>query len=218
MILIYIGLPLFLIAGAWTWIEAWLFIITFTLNISINFYIINKKNPQVLRSRMKVKKEGITEQTRKAAGSDKIIFPLISIGFIGAFLLPALDYRFQWTRVPLFLTIFGLIVANIGLLIMYLTMLENPHASKLLDLEEDQKLIDTGSYAHVRHPLYSGAILMIIAIPLALGSWISFIPAAIGVISLIVRIKFEEELLIKGLEGYVDYRNCVKYKLIPKIY
>ncbi|MHA1763008.1 MAG: methyltransferase family protein, partial [Promethearchaeota archaeon] len=68
------------------------------------------------------------------------------------------------------------------------------------------------------HPLYSGAILMIIAIPLALGSWISFIPAAIGVISLIVRIKFEEELLIKGLEGYVDYRNHVKYKLIPKIY
>jgi len=208
----------FPLAQDWSWIEAWLFIISFVINLTISFYLINKKNPRVLRNRMKVKKVGVTEKTKSSAGSDKFILPILSIGFIGALLLPVLDYRNQWSTIPFTVEIISLVVTNIGLIIMDIAMVQNAYASKLLDINKDQKLIDTGLYSHVRHPLYSGAVLMILGMPIALGSWISLIPAAIGVLALIIRIKFEEEMLIKGMDGYIEYRTRVKYKLIPKIY
>ena len=215
VIFIIIFFPL---SGDWAWIEAWLFIISFVINITISFLLINKKNPRVLRNRMKVKKVGVTEKTKSSAGSDKYILPILAIGFVGTFILPVFDYRYQWSSIYFIVEIISLVVTNIGLIIMDIAMVQNAYASKLLDINKDQKLIDTGLYSHVRHPLYSGAALMMLGLPIALGSWISLIPAAIGVISLIIRIKFEEEMLIKGMDGYDEYRTRVKYKLIPKIY
>jgi len=209
---------LFPLAQDWLWIEAWLFIISFVINLTISFYIINKKNPRVLRNRMKVKKVGVTDKTKSSAGSDKFVLPILAIGFIGAMLLPVFDHRNQWSTIPFTVEIISLVFTNIGLIIMDIAMVQNAYASKLLDINKDQKLIDTGLYSHVRHPLYSGAVLMILGMPIALGSWISLIPAAIGVLALIIRIKFEEEMLIKGMDGYIEYRTRVKYKLIPKIY
>ncbi|MBA7555341.1 hypothetical protein ES705_48001 [subsurface metagenome] len=167
---------------------------------------------------MKVKKVGVTEKTKSSAGSDKFVLPILAIGFIGAIILPVFDYRNQWSTIPFTVEIISLVVTNIGLIIMDIAMVQNAYASKLLDINKDQKLIDTGLYSHVRHPLYSGAVLMILGMPIALGSWISLIPAAIGVLALIIRIKFEEEMLIKGMDGYDEYRTRVKYKIIPKIY
>jgi len=211
-------LMFFPLAQDWLWIESWLFIISFVINMTFSFFIINKKNPRVLRNRMKVKKVGVTEKTKSSAGSDKFILPILAIGFIGAFILPVIDYRYQWSSIHFIVEIISLVVTNIGLIIMDIAMVQNAYASKLLDINKDQKLIDTGLYSHVRHPLYSGAALMMLGLPIALGSWISLIPAIIGVISLIIRIKFEEEMLIKGMDGYDEYRTRVKYKLIPKIY
>ena len=186
--------------------------------MTISYYLINKKNPRVLRNRSKVKKVGITEKTKSSAGSDKFIMPFLSIGFIGALLLPPFDYRYKWTPIHFLGEIIGLIIMNAGLIVMVIAMVQNAYASKLLDINKDQKLIDTGLYGHVRHPLYTGAILMILGVPIALGSGISLIPAAIGTLAILIRIKFEEKMLIEGMEGYDDYRNRVKYKLIPKIY
>jgi len=107
---------------------------------------------------------------------------------------------------------------NIGLIIMGIAMVQNAFASKLLDINKGQKLIDTGLYGHVRHPLYAGAVLLILGLPIALGSWISLIFALIGALAMILRIKFEEEMLVKGMDGYEEYRTRVKYKIIPKIY
>lgn len=208
----------FPIAQDWAWIEAWLFIASFVTNMTISYYLINKKNPRVLRNRSKMKKVGITEKTKSSAGSDKFIMPFLSIGFIGALILPPFDYHYHWSQIPFMIEIIGLIVLNIGLIIMDFAMVQNAYASKLLDINKDQKLIDTGLYGHIRHPLYTGAILMILGVPIALGSWISLIPAAIGALSILIRIKFEEEMLIKGMDGYDEYRTRVKYKLIPKIY
>lgn len=208
----------FPLAQNWTWIEAWLFIISFVINISISYYLINKKNPRVIRNRWKIKKVGVTEKTKKSAGSDKFIIPVLTLGFIGAIILPIFDYRYQWSTIPFVVEISGLVVLNIGLIIMEFAMVQNAYASKLLDINKDQELIDTGLYGHVRHPLYSGAILMIFGVPIALGSWISLIPATIGVLSFIIRIKFEEKMLIKGMDGYEEYRTRVKYKIIPRIY
>ena len=208
----------FPLAQDWSWIEAWLFIISFVINMTISFSLINKKNPRVLRNRMKVKKVGVTEKTKRSARSDLFIMPLLSIGFIGAIILLLFDHCYQWSSIPFIVEIIGLVIMNIGLIIMNIAMVQNAYASKLLDINKDQKLIDTGLYSHVRHPLYSGAIIMILCLPIALGSWISLIPAAIGVLALLIRIKFEEEMLIKGMDGYIEYRTRVKYKLIPKIY
>ena len=202
----------------WAWIEAWLFIVSFVINMTISFYLINKKNPRVLRNRSKVKKVGVTEKTKSSAGSDKFILPILGIGFAAAFILPIFDYRNQWSSIPFTVEIIGLILFNFGIVVMDIAMVQNAYASKILDINKDQKLIDTGLYSHVRHPLYSGAVLMILGLPIALGSWISLIPAAIAVLAILIRIKFEEEMLIKGMDGYIEYRTRVKYKIIPKIY
>ena len=208
----------FPLAQDWAWIEAWLFITSLVINLTISFYVINKKNPRVLRNRMKVKKVGVTEKTKRSAGSDKFILPFLGVGFITALILPIFDYRNQWSSIPFTVEIIGLVVFNIGVVIMDIAMVQNAYASKLLDINKDQKLIDTGLYGHVRHPLYSGAVLMMLGLPIALGSWISLIPATVGVLALLIRIKFEEEMLIKGMDGYDEYRTRVKYKIIPKIY
>jgi len=144
--------------------------------------------------------------------------PILAIGFIGAMILPVFDYRYQWSSIPFIVEIIELVILNIGIAIMDIAMVQNAYASKLLDINKGQKLIDTGLYGHVRHPLYSGAVLLMLGLPIALGSWISLFPAAVGVLALIIRIKFEEEMLIKGMDGYIEYRTRVKYKLIPKIY
>lgn len=211
-------IALFPLAQDWAWIEAWLFIISFVINMTIIYYLINKKNPRVIRNRMKLKKVGLTEKTKSSARSDFYIMPLLSIGFIGALLIPPFDHRFQWSPIPFVVEVIGLILMNLGLIIMGIAMVQNAFASKILDINKGQKLIDTGIYAHVRHPLYLGAVIMIIGLPIALGSWISLIPAAFGALALIIRIKFEEIMLIRGMDGYEDYCNRVKYKLIPKIY
>ncbi len=209
---------LFPLAQDWGWFEGWLFIISFVVNFTISYYLINKKNPRVIRNRMKVKKVGVTEKTKSSARSDWFIMPLMSIGFIGAIVLPPFDYRYGWSPIPFIVEIVGLAIMNFGLIIMVIAMVQNAYASKLLDINKGQKLIDTGLYSHVRHPLYTGAIIMIVGLPIALGSWISLIPAIIGALAIIIRIKFEENMLIEGMDGYEEYRTRVKYKLIPKIY
>ncbi len=144
--------------------------------------------------------------------------PVLGLGFFGALIIPGLEHRFGWPSIPIPLVIIGLLLTNAGLIIMNIAMLQNSFASKLLDINQNQRLIDTGLYAHVRHPLYSGALVMALFIPIALGSWLGLIPAAVAALMIVVRIKFEEEMLLKGMEGYQAYQERVKYKLIPKIY
>jgi protein-S-isoprenylcysteine O-methyltransferase Ste14 len=213
-----LALLIFPFAKDWRWLEAWVFILTFAVNMTIGLIIINKKNPRVLRNRMKVKKEGMTAVTRKSAGSDRWLMPIMSVGFFGALILPAFAHRFGWPTLPFALEMGGVLLTNIGLIIVNIAMLQNPYASKILDISQDQDLIDSGLYGHIRHPLYSGMVLMIITVPVALGFWYALIPAVFAIMTLMIRIKFEEEMLVNGMDGYTDYQKRVKYKLIPRIY
>lgn len=208
----------FPISQDWTWIQAWIVVATFTINMTLNYILINIKNPRVLKNRIRMRKKGLTEKTEASAGTDKFILPLIFISFTGVFVFPAVDHRFQWFPIPLAGEIVGLILANIGLSIMNVAILQNAYASKILDINEKQKLVATGLYGVVRHPLYTGAMVMALGLPLGLGSWISFTFSAVFVVILIIRIKFEEDMLVKGMEGYGEYKKSVKYKLIPGIY
>lgn len=205
-------------AGDWRWLEGWVLVGIFTLILTAGFAIINRENPRVLRNRMKTKKQGLTAATRKSAGSDRWVMPVMSIGFFGALIWPALEHRWGWTPLPLWVALIAAALMGLGAALLMLAMYQNAYASKILDINQGQTLIDTGMYGKVRHPLYSGAILMILPVPVALGSLWGLIPALIGALTLVVRIKYEEEMLLKGMEGYADYQKRVKWKLIPGIY
>jgi len=215
---VFIGIFLFPVANDWSWMRGWLFTIAFALILGVGYALINKENPRVLRNRMKIKKEGLSETTKKSAASDRFIMPIMALAFFGALLTPSLGRRFGWPQLPLWLSLIGLAVSSAGNIILLTSMHQNAHASKLLDINQEQKLIDTGLYGRVRHPLYMGAILMVIGVPVALGSYWGLIPAVVVCLTLVWRIKFEEEMLLKGMDGYADYQQRVKYRLFPGIY
>lgn len=214
---VLIQMPLlFIPAGRWDWIEAWIYLLMFYIFITCELLIINKKNPEVLVNRMKMKKSSVS----KPQGSDKWMLPLISIVFIGTFLIPAFDIRYNWTKIPLYIELVGFILLAIAFYFLFRSMLDNAYASKVLDIrkESGHKIIDTGLYAVVRHPMYTGFSLMGFSLALGLGSWYALILAVVLVILLIIRISYEEKMLIEELEGYAEYKETVKYKLIPKIF
>lgn len=213
-----LSLLVFPFAGDWGWINGWLLLITLAVNITVSYMIINQKNPRVLRNRSKLKKTGLTKDTRQAAASDRFIYPLMAVGFFGAMIVSALGHRFGWYTLPLPIAVIGAVFFNTGVVIMNIATLQNAYASKILDINQGQMLVDTGLYAHVRHPLYAGAILIGLFIPIALGSLWGMLPALLSVMALVLRIEFEEQMLLKGMDGYADYRQRVKYKLIPGIY
>jgi protein-S-isoprenylcysteine O-methyltransferase Ste14 len=212
------ALLLFPAAGDWTWPAGWAYLLCITLVISLGYALINRKNPRVIRNRLKVRKEGLTDATRKPASSDRVFMPLAGVGFGGALIVPALAHRFGWPKIPLPLSIAGLVLSGAGMAVVMAAQLQNSFASKILDINQGQVLVDTGLYAYVRHPLYVGFSLWVLATPVALGSWWGLIPAALLVVALLFRIEAEEEMLIVGMEGYEDYRARVRYKLIPGIY
>lgn len=215
---LFMALVLFPLAGDWRWLEGWMYNAVFMLITGISYFKINQENPRVIRNRMKFKKKGLSAVTRPSASSDRFILPFVGVGFFGAFILPSLGHRYGWVSVAFLVEIMALLIVIVGNVIMSIAMLQNAYASKLLDINQDQKLIDTGLYARVRHPLYAGAALMILATPIALGSWWGVLPACVAVVALILRIKYEEEMLVQGMQGYVDYQKRVPYKLIPGIF
>jgi len=214
----FLALFIFPVAGDWCWLEGWLYVGSFAIITGICYWIINQNAPRVLRNRAKLKKEGLTAATKDSAGSDRFIMPIMGVAFFGAMILPGLAHRFGWPTISLTIEIFGLVLSNLGYIFFNVAILQNAYASKLLDINQDQQLVDTGLYGIIRHPLYSGGIVMMLFIPVALGYWLALIPAAVAAGTLVLRIKFEEEMLVAGMEGYVDYQERVKYKLIPGIY
>ena len=116
-------------------------------------------------------------------------------------ILPGLAHRFGWSTMPFPIEIIGLVISNLGYVLFNAAMLQNAYASKLLDINQDQKLVDTGLYGMVRHPLYAGGIVMIVFIPVALGFLWALIPAALSAGSLVLRIKYEEDMLVAGMDG-----------------
>ena len=206
------GFILFFLSGDFLWMEAWIFLIILTFLMSYMLFWLNKHNPQVLRSRTSMK-----GMVRK----DIIIMILFIVVFFAFFIVVCLDGgRYHWSTVPLWGKIIGYIGFVIGFIITVLVMKENPFASKVVrvDKEGGHRVISTGPYAVVRHPMYSGFILWFISMSIALGSLYGLIPLGFITILLIVRIHFEEELLHEELEGYTEYTKKVKKRLIPRVW
>ena len=166
------------------------------------------KDPSTLERREKLSSES----------EDNSFLILIIISFLLLLILPGLDYQYRWSQL---LPIFKLL-GNIGLIISYmiifLVMKENPFASKGLTIHEDHKLIKTGLYAVVRHPMYTGLIIMFLCIPLALGSLITLSIGIISSLLLVMRIDREEIMLKQELDGYEDYIKEIHFRLLPKVW
>jgi len=138
--------------------------------------------------------------------------------FILAFLLPGFDKRFGWSQLPGWLVIFSDVMILVGYSIFFLVMRENSYASRTVEIQEGQKVISSGPYAIVRHPMYVGVLLLYLFSPLALGSWVALIPMLGIVTFIIIRIIDEEKALLQGLEGYSEYTQKVRYRLIPGVW
>jgi protein-S-isoprenylcysteine O-methyltransferase Ste14 len=150
--------------------------------------------------------------------SQKIIQTLTAVIGVILFLVPGFDFRWQWSNVPTALIVLGDVGIVAGYAIIFLVFRENTYASSIVEVAESQKVISTGPYALVRHPMYVGAILIFFATPLALGSWWAFIPAIILSAMIAVRLVDEEKFLVANLPGYDDYRRQVRYRLAPGIW
>jgi protein-S-isoprenylcysteine O-methyltransferase Ste14 len=203
---------LFVPAGTLDYWQAWTFLaVYFGWSLAITLYLM-KEDPKLLERRMR---GGPTAEKETA---QKIIMIFTSLGFIGLLVLPALDHRFAWSRISPYATLAGDVLVAIGWLAIFFVFRENTFTSATIELAPDQKVISTGPYALVRHPMYSGALVMLAGMPIALGSWRGLLVIVVIAPALVWRLFDEEKFLARNLPGYVAYQNRVRYRLIPLVW
>jgi protein-S-isoprenylcysteine O-methyltransferase Ste14 len=210
--LFVLGAALFLSAGTFDYWEAWVFIAVFILcSLPVTVWVaIN--DPRLLERRMRA---GPMAEKEK---SQKIIVTVALLSLAAAALIPALDHRFGWSDVPTSIVILGNALIALAYLGFYFVFRENTYGAATVRVEENQRVISTGPYARVRHPMYTASLILMLGIPLALGSWWGLLALAPGALALIWRILDEERLLKRDLPGYVEYTQRVHFRLIPGLF
>ena len=204
-----LGLVFFLPAGTLNYWEAWVYlVILFTPMFFVMQYLI-KNDPTLLERRMR---------TKEQASEQSLIIKLSYVYFVVAFLLPGFDKRYSWSDAPLWLVILAQALVFLGYILVILVFKENSYASRTVEVDEEQKVIDTGPYAVVRHPMYVGVTALYVLSPLALGSTWGLIASVFIIPLIIARILSEEKILVNELAGYQEYQQKVKYRLIPMIW
>jgi protein-S-isoprenylcysteine O-methyltransferase Ste14 len=203
-----------LFAAAWTidyW-QAWAFLLVFFgSSLAITAYLA-KHDPGLLERRLAAGPSAEKEQ------SQKVIQVLAMVAFIAIFVFPAIDHRYGWSSVPASVTVVGDILIAIGFFAVFLVFKENSYASSIIEVGAEQKVVTTGPYAVVRHPMYSGALVMLVGVPLALGSWWGLLLVIPITLVLVWRLLEEETFLTKNLVGYPEYQDKVRYHLLPFVW
>lgn len=209
---VVMGLLLFVPAGTAHYWEAWAYLLIFTgASVLITFYLM-RKDPALLERRM----SGGPAAEKQPA--QKFIMLCISSAFIALLVVPAFDHRLGWSTLPLGGVMAGAALVAIGFYLISLVYQENTFASATIEVAENQKVISTGPYAIVRHPMYASASLYLLGTPLALGSYWGFVPIAAMMPFLIWRLIDEERFLARNLSGYTAYQKRVRYHLVPFVW
>jgi protein-S-isoprenylcysteine O-methyltransferase Ste14 len=156
--------------------------------------------------------------TAEQEPTQRLIMLLASLSFIALLFVPALDHRFGWSTVPVYMVIAGDLLVAIGFYLVFRVFRENTFTSATIEVAPDQKVISTGPYAIVRHPMYASASLYVIGTPLALGSYWGLLAAAVMILFMIWRLIDEERMLARELPGYAEYQQRIRYRLVPLIW
>jgi protein-S-isoprenylcysteine O-methyltransferase Ste14 len=209
---ITLGALLFLPAGTFNYWQAWAFTATFVLTTIAPTIYIARTNPAALRRRMRSgpRAEARTLQKVVIIGWMASVFAMMA--------LSAYDHRVTWSHVPAWACVLGDVLVAVGLGLTMLVVIQNGYAAATVTVETGQPVVSTGVYRFVRHPMYVGGVIMMIGIPLALGSYWGLLFIVPGVVALVFRILDEESLLSKELAGYREYTQQVRYRLMPYVW
>ncbi len=206
---ILVGILVFLPAGTINFLNGWLFMAVLFLPMFIAGVVMLIKNPILLKSRLKAKEKEKQQD---------IVIKLSGLMFVSGFIIAGLNYRFSWYRLPFFISIIAVILFVIAYILYAEVLRENTYLSRTIEVKENQKVIDSGLYGIVRHPMYSVTLLLFFMMPLILGSLYAFFVFLLYPFIIVKRIKNEEEVLERKLNGYKEYKNKVKYRLIPYVW
>ena len=204
--IILVGILIFLPAGTLTFKNGWILMGVLFVPILIMGIVLAVKNPELLKKRL---------DSKEKAKEQDIVVKLGGLMFLVGFIVGGLNYRFGWFALPFTVSIIGAVLFLCGYLLYAEVMRENTYLSRTVEIQENQRVIDSGLYSVIRHPMYSATILLFFSIPLILGSLYSLLAFLIYPILIVIRINGEEKLLEKELEGYKEYKEKVKYRLIP---
>ncbi len=207
--LVLMGLVLFLPAGTWNCPNAWLFLGLLFIPMLILGVVLFAKAPGLLEKRL---------QSKEKESTQKGVVAVSGLMFIGSFVLAGLDFRFGWSNVPSWVVAVAAVVLLASYGMYGEVMRENAYLSRTVEVQENQKVIDTGLYGVIRHPMYTATIFLFLAMPMVLGSWIAFAVMLLYPVAIVARIGNEEKVLEEGLQGYTEYKKKVKYRLIPFVW
>ena len=207
--LLLVGLLLFLPAGTIAYTYGWLLVALLFVPMLIAGFVMLAKSPELLKKRLDAKEK---------QGTQKGVVAFSGLIFIAGFVVAGLDYRFGWSAMPGWVIVTASVLFLVAYVLYAEVMRENAYLSRTIKVEEGQTVVDTGLYGVVRHPMYAVTILLFLMIPLVLGSWYALIAFAFYPAVIAVRLKDEEELLTRELPGYTEYKQKVKYRIIPFIW
>lgn len=206
---VLVGLLIFLPAGSFSYYNGWLFMIILFVPMFFAGIVMMIKNPDLLKSRLNAKEK---------QKDQNLVVKLSGLMFIIGFIVAGLGFRFSWYTLPKTVVIIATVVFILAYVLYAVVLKQNTYLSRTIEASENQKVIDTGLYSIVRHPMYSATLLLFLSMPLILGSVYSFIIFLIYPFIIVKRLNGEEKFLEKELEGYTEYKQKTKYKLIPFIW
>ena len=209
---LFLAVLIFLPAGTFDYWQGWVYLGVFTACCVLTTASLLERDPALVARRLDVGPRAEKEPAQKR------IQLIATLCLLALYLVSALDFRFLWSAVPISIMLIGDLLVVLGFAVMYRVFRENSYAAATVQVEAEQRVISTGPYARVRHPMYSGALLLFFGTPLALGSWWGLILFPAGVAILIARLSDEERFLLRNLAGYDDYRRRVRFRLLPGLW
>lgn len=204
-----VGLLIFLPAGTLAFPGGWLLMGLLFVPMLIAGFVMLAKQPALLARRLDAKEK---------QSAQKGVLALSGLMFIGGFVVAGLDFRFSWSRMPVAVTVVAAVLFLAAYALYAEVLRENAYLSRTIQVEEGQTVVDTGLYGIVRHPMYMATILLFLMIPILLGSWYALPVFACYPAIIVVRLKDEEALLTRELPGYAEYKQKVKYRILPFIW
>lgn len=204
-----LGILLFLPAGTLMFTNAWLFLALLFIPMLLIGAVLFLKAPELLKKRLNGKEK---------ESAQKGVIAVSGIIFVAGYMVAGLDFRFAWSKIPIWVICASSVLFLLSYALYAEVMRENAYLSRNIEIQDGQKVIDSGLYGVVRHPMYMATILMYLAMPLILGSWWSFLIFAFYPFLIVIRIQNEERVLEKGLDGYTEYKKKVRYRIIPFIW